>query len=74
MAQLHFYLPDDAAEKIRVKAEQAHLSVSKYLAALAKREISNQWPEGYFENLGTWQGDALQRPEQGITEQRETFN
>ena len=37
MAQLHFYIPDSVAEKIKRKAENAHLSVSKYIAELAKR-------------------------------------
>jgi hypothetical protein len=74
MAQLHFYLPDAVADKIKAKAEQAHLSVSKYLAELAKREIDNQWPDGYFDNFGKWQGDAAERPEQGVAEQRASFD
>lgn len=74
MAQLHFYLPDAAADKIKIKAAQAHLSVSKYLAELAKREIDNQWPDGYFEQIGKWQGADLERSEQGIVEQRASFD
>ncbi len=67
MAQLHFYIPDAVADKIKIKAEHAHLSVSKYLAELAKREVGNQWPEDYFEKLGTWKGEPLQRASQGTT-------
>lgn len=62
MAQLHFYIPDLIADKIKIKAEHAHLSVSKYLAELAKREVTNEWPEDYFEKLGKWEGETLQRP------------
>ena len=51
MAQLHFYIPDSVADKIKIKAEHAHLSVSKYLAELAKREVASQWPEDYLINL-----------------------
>ena len=74
MAQLHFYLPDAMAEKIKTKADHAHLSVSKYIAELAKRDVTHQWPDNYFTNLGSWQGGELQRPSQSEIEQRETFN
>jgi len=74
MAQLHFYIPDPIAKKIKIKADHAHLSVSKYLAKLAKREVDNQWPENYFNNFGQWQGDELQRPKQEQIEQREILN
>jgi len=73
MAQLHFYLPDSLAEKIKDKAEKAHLSVSKYMAELAKREVENEWPEGYFELFGTWHGEELKRHDQLSYEKRETF-
>lgn len=74
MAQLHCYVPDDVASKLQEKAEQAHTSVSKYLALLVKKEVENQWPEDYFQLFGTWQGELLKRPAQGDYEQREGFN
>lgn len=74
MAQLHFYILDSIADKIKTKAEYAHLSVSKYLAELVKREVTNEWPEGYFEKLGKWKGETFQQPSQGAVEQRETLD
>jgi len=74
MAQLHFYVPDAVAEKIKAKAEKSHLPVSKYLAQLAKREVEAQWPDGYFELFGAWHGEELKRPEQLVIEKRETLN
>lgn len=53
MSQLHCYVPDDVAKKLQAKAEQAHLPVSKYLALLIERDVENQWPENYFELLGS---------------------
>lgn len=70
MAQLHCYIPDEIAAQLQKKAEQAHLSVSKYLAKLVKQEVGNQWPEGYFDLFGTWEGEALERPPQGGYEKR----
>jgi len=70
MAQIHCYLPDDLAAQLGKK----HLSVSKYLAGLVKRDISSGWPAGYFEQVfGGWEGEVLERAEQGDYEQRERF-
>lgn len=74
MTQLHFYIPDSLADKVKIKAEHAHLSVSKYLAELVKREVDNQWPEDYFDKFGSWEGESLQRPNQETFEQRETLD
>ncbi len=74
MAQLHFYIPDSVADTVKIKAEHAHLSVSKYLAELVKREVANQWPENYFDKFGQWEGEPLQRPTQETMEQRETLD
>jgi hypothetical protein len=63
MARLHCYVPDDIAELFRKKAEQKGLTASKYLALLVKKEISEKWPDDYFDLVGSWEGEPLQRPE-----------
>ncbi len=70
MSQLHCYVADELAEKFRKKAQQANLPVSKYLAMLVRKEVDTQWPEDYFDCFGGWQGDPLQREDQGDYEQR----
>ncbi len=70
MPQIHCYVPDDLAKKFQAKAKQSHLSVSKYLALLIKKEVSNQWPTDYFKLFGQWQGDPLERPSEDDFEQR----
>ena len=74
MAQLHFYIPDATAEKIKSKAEKSHMTVSKYLAELAKRELDDEWPENYFDIFGQWQGETLQRSQQPDLESRVAFD
>ena len=74
MAQLHFYIPDSIADEIKLKAKHAHVSLSKYLAELVKREVVNQWPEDYFDYFGQWEGERLQRSTQGVFESRETLS
>ena len=47
MPQLHCHVKDELTEKLQKKAEQVHLSVSRYLALLVERELESEWPEGY---------------------------
>ncbi|MFM9968393.1 MAG: hypothetical protein ACKVQK_08350 [Burkholderiales bacterium] len=58
MPQLHFYVPDDVAEQIKNRAAQADQPLSRYVAELVKREVSQGWPPGYFERLAAKPGDA----------------
>lgn len=53
MAQLHCYVPDKIADQFLKKAKQAHLSTSKYLALLVKKEIVHEWPKNYFDRSAT---------------------
>lgn len=65
MPQIHFYVPEDLASKIRDRAEAAGLSVSRYVADVVKTELVTDWPEGFFEKVpGGWKGRPLERPRQ----------
>ena len=75
MPQLHFYVPEEIAEKVREKAQAAEMSVSRYIAEVIKRQVTATWPEDFFnEIVGKWQGEPLHRPAQGVHEQREVFS
>lgn len=73
MAQLHCYVPEEIAQQAQRKAAQSGLSLSRYLAELVKRDTgaSAVWPEGYFDLFGRWEGAPLERPPQGMQEERE---
>ncbi len=75
MAQIHCYIPDEIASQLSKKAEKEHVSVSKYLARLVRKDISSGWPKDYFEQVfGGWEGgEPLKRPHQGTYETREEF-
>jgi hypothetical protein len=74
MPQLHLYVPDDVAERLREKAKAKNMSLSKYLSEIVQRETQSGWPEGYFEEvIGGWQGEPLERPPQLELEEREPF-
>ena len=72
MAQLHCYVPNDVAEKAQLRAAEAGLSLSRYLAELVKRDAdaSVGWPEGYFDIFGQWEGESFERPPQLPMEKR----
>lgn len=71
MPQLHFYVPDDFAQRIKARAAQARLPVSRYLAELVKRDVGQDWPKGYFERISTAEPGALiQREPGGQAEER----
>lgn len=58
MPQLHFYVPEEVAEKLRQRAKADGVSLSKYLAAVVSQEVAEGWPDGYFEEvLGSWVGE-----------------
>jgi len=63
MTQLHCYVPDRIADLFKQKAKKANLSTSKYLALLVKKETAGQWPDNYFDLVGSWQGEPITRPE-----------
>ena len=74
MPQLHFYVPESLAAKVRQRAKAAGLSASRYLTEVVKREVGTGWPQGFFEEVvGGWQGEPLERPPQGQLEARDTL-
>jgi hypothetical protein len=71
MPQLHLYLPERVAERVRTRARERGMSVSAWLAELVVRDVSADWPDGFFsEVIGGWQGEPLVRPAQGEHQDR----
>lgn len=71
MTQLHCYLPDDEAELLKRRASQAGMSVSRYLAELARKDLVTEWPPKYFEQVFPEDDVApMERPPQGTFERR----
>lgn len=71
MAQLHCYLPDEEAESLRHRAQRAGMSVSRYLAELARKDLISNWPEGYFDRVfGGDDSAPIARDTQGEFEKR----
>ena len=72
MPQLHLYATESLSRRIREKAKASGLSVSRYLAQLVQKEVSEQWPPGFFDEVvGGWKGDRLEREGQPHLELRD---
>ncbi len=73
MGQLHFVIPDDLEALIRRKAQEANLTVPRFLATLVTRELTAaRWPDGWFESVvGRWAGDRLEREVETNFERRD---
>ncbi len=75
LPQLHFYVPDDVAEQIKARAAQARQPVSRYVADLVKRELSQGWPKDYFELISDSTAKATIKYESpGLPEERLPLN
>ena len=71
MAQLHCYLPESEAKNLKRRASQAGMSVSRYLAELARKDLVADWPPGYFDRVFSGDdNDAIERAPQGEFETR----
>ncbi|MFP4209346.1 MAG: hypothetical protein ACLFSC_11875 [Wenzhouxiangella sp.] len=71
MAQLHCYLPEREAESLKRRASQAGMSVSRYLAELARKDLVAEWPPGYFDRVFcAADGAPIERAPQGEVETR----
>jgi hypothetical protein len=74
MPQVHFYVPERLASRIRDRANAAGLSVSRYVAEVVKTELASDWPTGFFDEVaGGWQGLPLERQPQGTPDSRDTL-
>ena len=71
MPQMHLYVSKDIAQEVKRRAAGKGVSTSRYLADMVRREVADEWPPGFFEEvIGGWVGEPLARPEQLPLEER----
>jgi hypothetical protein len=57
MPQLAIYVDDDLSNKLNKAIRMSGKSRSKWVADLIKAKLKDEWPEGFFELAGSWEGD-----------------
>ena len=74
MPQMHLYVAKDVADEVKRRAEARGVSTSRYLADLVTREVADEWPSGFFEEvIGGWVGEPLDRAPDLPWKEREAF-
>ena len=74
LPQLHTYIPKGLAARVAARAKSRGVPVSRYRAALNRRDVDLGWPAGYFDRVpGGWQGGPLRRAPQGRLEDRQAW-
>jgi len=56
MAQLAIYIDDALSEKLDAAAKAAGKSRSKWVTDLVRQRLADEWPAGFHELIGSWQG------------------
>jgi hypothetical protein len=64
MAQLTVYIDEETRRKIEIAARRAETSVSQWVKQRLASALETEWPEGYFELLGSLKGVDIVRPAQ----------
>ena len=62
MAQMTVYIDQATRQRIEVAARHAGTSVSQWVKKRLSRALETEWPDGYFELLGSLGGVDFERP------------
>lgn len=57
MPQLAIYVDDNLSKKLNKAIRASGQSRSKWVADLIKSKLEDEWPEGFFELAGSWEGE-----------------
>lgn len=64
MPQIHLSVDQRTATELAARAAAKGQSLSRYLAELVRREVAQDWPDGYLSAVvGSCAGDPLEEPE-----------
>ncbi|MCB1199253.1 MAG: toxin-antitoxin system, antitoxin component [Leptospiraceae bacterium] len=64
MPQLSLYLDADTMKAVETKAKQKNLSLSKYVQEAIRKDVSTDWPVGFFDLFGSIKDSTFTLPDQ----------
>ncbi len=59
MSQVTIYLEEEIEQKMKLAAQAANLSKSKWIAKIIQDKVANEWPKSIESLAGSWE-DFLQ--------------
>ncbi|MCL2785661.1 MAG: hypothetical protein FWD81_00345 [Methanomassiliicoccaceae archaeon] len=63
MPQVSLYIDQALYMELRSKAKEKGTSLSSFVSDVLKEHLDNSWPEGFFDILGSWEGETIELPE-----------
>lgn len=61
MPQMHLYVREELADRVKRRANEEGKSVSQVLADVVEREFKREWPSDFRERfLGKWEGPPIE--------------
>lgn len=57
MPQVAIYVDENLSKKLNKATRASGQSRSKWVADLIKSKLEDEWPEGFFELAGSWEGE-----------------
>jgi len=55
MSQVTIYLEEEVEQKMKLAAQSANLSKSKWIAKLIQDKVANEWPQSIVNLSGAWE-------------------
>lgn len=64
MPQIHFSVDERSAKRLAERAKARGMSLSRYLAEMARNQLADEWPPGYLDSvIGSCCETPLEAPE-----------
>ncbi len=64
MPQMHFSVDERSAKLLAKRAKARGMSLSRYLAEIARSQLRDEWPRGYLDSVvGSCRKTPLEEPE-----------
>jgi len=54
MAQVTIYIPNDLEKKIKQKAKELNISISKFITTLLQQKVNDSWSSDTKKLAGSW--------------------
>ena len=55
MSQVTIYIDEEIEQRMKLAAQSANLSKSKWIAKLIQEKVANEWPESIINLAGSWE-------------------
>lgn len=62
--QISLYFDEVLYKEVKCAAKKKEVSISSFVSEIVKEHLDDEWPEGYFDLIGSLRDDPLGLPEE----------